>query len=140
MKLKMEEEDKTISAYLAGLMDMNGSFIIRKTEKNAIFYYSSHCSFTHINEKLIEYFRLYYATSYHIVNPSQPNWKPIHTIFIRTSDKIKFLENILPYLIIKRKQANYCLALQKNIEINRGLNVREIMPYREKLYQEFKKV
>jgi hypothetical protein len=152
----MNNKEKII--YCAGIVDGEGYVAIKKTK------YARHCpsptyheriQIRMINEEAIDLFKEVFGGNYYYEKPHCENGKPLYCY--QASDLIayKICKILLPYLIVKKDNAERIIKLREsknNIKRNqRGGNkggrsrgkgypmAKEILDYREKLYQECKR-
>ena len=152
----MNRKEKII--YCAGIVDGEGYVAIKKTK------YARHCpsptyheriQIRMIDEGVIAFFKELFGGNYYREKPHCKNGKPLYCY--QASDLIayKICKIILPYLIIKKDNAERIMKLREskyNIsKTQRGGNrggrskgkgytmSQEILDYREKLYQECKR-
>lgn len=112
-------------AYIAGFLDGEGCFTIycrrRKTKSGvSIPSFEPRIVATNTNKeamtKIAEFIGAYITPK--MKHPRKSNWNPLWELVIENKATIKrVLENCLPYLIIKRKQAEILLEL---LSIKRG--------------------
>jgi hypothetical protein len=161
-------QSQTHWAYIAGVMDSDGCFMItrhkrktlRKTEKSKqqktnvnswSWTYLASVKICQVEREAIDLIHneLGYGTmTLDGARPSRPNCKPIYQWGIRKrSELIPFLENVLPYLRIKKHKAefllNYCKKA-KYLNTSRGpgylgLDEDELI-YREDSYQKMREL
>lgn len=150
-------------AYIAGVMDSDGCFMITKhnrktTRKNHPHnvdgwspVYLASVKISQVEPEAIDlvHKELGYGTVTIIgARPSRPNSKPLIQWGIRKrKDLIPFLENILPYLRIKKNRAEFLLRYCKNaafLETSRGPGYwgldKDELVYREESYQAMRKL
>ncbi|MBA7539644.1 hypothetical protein ES705_31924 [subsurface metagenome] len=152
----MKHKEKII--YCAGIVDGEGYIAIKKTK------YARHCPSPTYHERIqirmtdegvIVFFKELFGGNYYKEKPNCKNGKPLYCY--QASDLIAYniCKIILPYLIIKKDNAKRIIKLRKSKENikreqrggNRGGRskgkgfsmAKEILDYREKLYQECKR-
>lgn len=108
---------QTEAAYMAGIMDGEGTFSITKGRQNRIYkngersqkpYYALHINAYNTNKKLLDWVVENIGGTFytHKDNPKKPNWKSRHMVFFSNRENMEALINlILPYLVIKKEQA-----------------------------------
>ncbi len=147
-------------AYIAGIMDADGCFMIfkhkRKTKNG-----TTHRSIEfpkNVGQWAISYLpgvkiAMIEPEAVHFImnemgfgnicidgaRQSRPNSKPIYNWYLRNKEKlIPFLEGILPYLRVKKPRAEHILAFCNHLKkignpCYRGISTEEL-DYREKVY------
>ncbi|MGD0331223.1 MAG: hypothetical protein ABSB40_12410 [Nitrososphaeria archaeon] len=157
-----QRQTHTDWAYIAGIMDSDGCFMItrhkRKTQRKNYPHMVEGWSWTYmpsvkvamINHEAIEFIvektqagtcNLYGA------RPSRPNSHPMYEWGIRNRKQIvPFIENIMPYLKVKKQRAQFLLDyckkaqyLETNAAKYYGLS-KEELEYRESSYQQMKEL
>ena len=146
----MRVKQTTIS-YLAGLVDGEGYVGIKKSK------HPKHCpsptyheriQIRMINEPAIKLFKDVFGGNYYKeTNKSKYGGKPLYCYQVSDLAAAKTLKILLPYLIIKERQAKLCLKLRKNKESKLakkrgGPNSRKmsskILSYRDSLWKQIK--
>jgi hypothetical protein len=155
-----DNQSQTHWAYIAGIMDADGCFMIfkhkrktknRSTERalgfpknvdNWSITYLPGVKIGMIEPEAIDLIQNHLGFGYmHIdgARKSRPNSKPIYHWYMRDKNRVaKFIENILPYLRVKKNRAlhllEYCRHIQ-NISSRgyKGLSQDEL-DYREDMY------
>lgn len=117
---------KTQLAYIAGLMDADGYFTIKRNTYSVRVIkdcvnptYSERVGIKQINNEAIEIIYNNFGGYYHIEKPSCENGKRLYALEIRNLKAHEFIKQIYPYLIIKKKQASILLELRKEIQKGR---------------------
>jgi len=157
-----DNQRQTHLAYVAGVMDSDGCFMItrhkRKTQRKDYPHIVEQWSWTYmpsvkicqIEPEAINFIKeeLGYGTiTLGGARPSRPNSMPIYQWGIRNRKQlVPFLEAILPYLKIKKHKAeyllNYCNTAQNIDERSKrrfGLDKDELI-YREDSYQKMREL
>jgi len=137
-----------IFAYLAGLLDGEGYVGIKKTQhrKDCINpQYHERIQIRMVEEKAIKLFKETFGGNYYQeTEHSKYSKKPLYCY--QASDKLaaEIIIILLPFILIKKRQAEFILRLRKNKENPKSKNWRTITPcslaYREKLYQKIKTI
>jgi hypothetical protein len=126
--------------YLAGLFDGEGSFVLHR-KKGRLYGYAPCITITNTSKELIEWVSKTLCTPYTEVTINkrkQANWKTAYRIGIRRVLDIKvFLEQIIPFLKAKRRQAELLLEFC-TYELERKWN--EAPPRIKEIYQELKRL
>jgi hypothetical protein len=132
---------ETEKAYLAGLIDGEGCITIIKSKparkaKNPS--YSLQVFINITDERVIRYCKEVTGVgsiSFLLVTKRKPTWKNIWTWCLRKQDTYDFLVQILPYLIIKKRQAE--LAVEYAEGDVSGINsvTEEVLLRRDHYYQ-----
>ena len=104
-------------AYLARLFDGEGSFVINrviyKWKKTPFFYGQAYICNT--NLELINWLKSRFNGRAHITHKKNPKHKQVYKFNFLLRGRIKLLKAVLPFLIIKKKQAELVLELWKHI-------------------------
>jgi len=103
---------KALLAYVAGIIDGEGSIGLHKNTQKKNPSYTVTVYVGNTNEWLIQFLKMQFGG--YITTSSQPNprAKPIWRWEIRARKAYKFLELILPYLQMKRPQAELAIEFQ----------------------------
>ena len=131
-------------AYLAGIIDGEGCLSVSKEKSPKGEYkilYKAHLKITNTNQKLIQWLEKIIGKCYIKTDKGDPKWKLRFSWIMTDRDKMfPLLKEILPYLILKKKQAKLILKLRKGKQ-KKGIafDVEE-RKFREKLYQSMKKL
>ena len=126
-----DNQRQTHLGYLAGILDADGCFMItkhsRKTPKirkwNTLIErtatYMSTIKISMIEEEAVAFIQneIGYG-KYHLdgVRISRPNSKPLYQWYLRGKKTIPFLKEIIPYLKVKRKRAEFLLQYMENVK------------------------
>ncbi len=130
--------DEIELSYLAGIIDGEGTILIVKqsqsTKKNPSFCLA--LSFCSTDKCLCDWVRDRFGGS--IVHSRQKNdkWKDAYRWQIRSNNALKILLDILPFLIIKKIQADYAICFQKE---RRKPGIKGITQEEIKKYEWYKK-
>lgn len=139
------EEKRTLLAYLAGIFDGEGSIHINKTssEKSLKAWqrktpnYTLNVGVTNSHRGVLEIFVKQFGGSIYD--------RTAHRIYDYRIDRqmaSRMLEQLLPFLVIKKERAKIVIDFQNRFEIfkgGRGITLsQEILDYREKIYQTIK--
>jgi len=155
-----DNQSQTHWAYIAGIMDADGCFMIfkhrRKTKnKNTVraiefpknveswaVSYLPGVKIAMIEPEAVSFIKdeMGFGTiTLDGARKSRPNSKPIYHWYMREKNKVRiFLENVIPYLKVKKNRAihllNFCKHLQTQSNPGyRGLAIQELN-YREDMY------
>jgi hypothetical protein len=110
-------------AYLAGVMDSDGFFTIKrntqsmrkhKDSKNPT--YQERVGLKQVQPEAVELIYSLFGGYRSIQKPSAKNGKPLHSIGLSCKKAVVFIEAVLPYLLLKKKQAQILIELRKSIE------------------------
>jgi len=116
-----------IIIYLAGVMDADGYFTIKRStyrvrkigdSKNPLYY--ERVGIKQTSPEAIKLIHRYWGGYFRIENPSSKNGKPLYAIDLTNKKAHEFIKAIYPYLRIKKKQAKILLRLRESL--NRGKN------------------
>jgi hypothetical protein len=155
-----DNQSQTHWAYVAGIMDADGCFMIMKHKRQT----KNRTTERALNfEKRVESWSISYlpAAKIAMIEPeavyfvkdemnfgnialdgarkSRPNSKPIYHWYMRNKNElIPFLEGIIPYLKVKKNRAEHVLKFCKHLQkfenpCYRGLS-KEELDYREDMY------
>lgn len=148
-----DNQRQTHWAYVAGIMDADGCFMItkhnRKTpedrkwntlEKRSPTYLPS-VKIAMIEREAIDFVTKELGFGQYRINGARkdrPNSKPIYDWYLRAARNVKpFLEEVIPYLKVKQERAKFLLDFCKNMRLTRdayhGIPVSELN-YREQSY------
>lgn len=125
-------------AYIAGLMDADGCFCIRK--KVNVYQPVISINQTKIDSLYLIQKHFNSKISFRKPPTTRKNRQPFYQINIQAKERKKFLEKIMPHLVIKQEQAENLLELDIMIEerrkkgiIHRKLTTKELI-IRENFY------
>lgn len=113
---------KTLIAYLAGIMDADGYFTIRKQtyqirirkdSNNPT--YSERIGIKQTCPTIVKLIHDYFGGYFRTEKPSAPNGKLLYALDIKNRKANEFLKIIYPYLVIKKKQADILFKLRASI-------------------------
>ena len=113
-------------AYIAGMMDGDGSFsLIKKKEYNKPDYapmYFPSIQLVNANEGLIDMFKGKFSGRKNVrLYPGNITKKPSYGWKIeKRKSCIPFLESVAPYLVIKKERAEFLLKFSINFQHQRG--------------------
>lgn len=155
-----DNQRQTHLAYIAGVMDSDGCFMISKYKrptknrstkraeefpkrvKQWCIGYLPHVSISMIQPEAVQFVldEMGIGSIYHNgARKSRPNSQPIYIWVVRKRELIiSFIEDIMPYLKVKRERARFLLEFCKHLATQtnpgyRGLNSTEL-DYREESY------
>jgi hypothetical protein len=107
-------------AYLAGVLDSDGSITIVRQHPNRLYpdsyTYSEHVQVGQCSREAVDLFHLYWPGEFRVRDKKPGHWRPLfvwRTSNIRAAACIKALR---PYLRIKSRQADLALALRASKE------------------------
>lgn len=127
----------TIVAYIAGVMDSDGYFTVRrntynirimKDSKNPNYY--ERVGIKQVKKEAIELIHNFFGGYLHIEKPQAPNRKPLYALQITNRKAHYFVKTIYPFLRIKRKQAEVLFELRNSI--NKGRTKKSKTTHTEK--------
>lgn len=130
----------SIAAYVAGIMDGEGCFLIEKfaTTRSPIgFQYRSSVQVTMCEENVIR--QIAEWTNRHVQTKKIRSGRTAYTLVWRNRFAVAFIDDILPFLIGKKEQAEILLHYEASIAPGRGRTYRQedmalIEAEREKLF------
>lgn len=154
-----DNQSQTHWAYIAGIMDADGCFMItrhkRKTQRKDYPHTVDQWSWTYlpavkvcmIEPEAVTFLNKemgYGTLTINGTRPSRPNSKPIYSWGIRNRTELPiFLENVIPFLRVKKDRAefllHYCKTAVSRDKRSRyfGLSKDELI-YREESYQKMR--
>ena len=109
--------DNIAWAYIAGLFDGEGSVLITRDKHN---YYTLQVQLVLTHKEAID--KLAAMTGGFVcrpTRPSDPNRLPAWRWGLKSRKAAAFLEQVLPYLIVKRRQAELGLAFQSRCAVGK---------------------
>lgn len=110
-------------AYLAGVMDSDGYFTIRKStyqirvtkdSKNPVYF--EKCGIKQVQPEAVKLIYENFGGYYHVEKPSAKKGKPLHSVSLSNLKANAFIKAIYPYLRIKKKQADILLSLRRSLK------------------------
>ena len=121
-------------AYLAGVMDSDGYFTIKKSTYNIRRFkdsknpqYSEKCGIKQVQPQAVKFIYENFGGYYRIEKPSSKNGKPLNSISLTNRKAHIFIKTIYPYLRIKKSQAQILLKLRQSL--NKGKTEKTRLPY-----------
>ncbi|MFA5377841.1 MAG: LAGLIDADG family homing endonuclease [Dehalococcoidia bacterium] len=108
---------EALRGYTAGIIDGEGSIMINRsygpTYKRG-FSYRLEVTVTNTNEWLVNWLKMNYGGSIHLRKSRKPQEKDCYAWSLWSRAARRFLEFILPYLILKKAQAEIAIQFQGN--------------------------
>jgi hypothetical protein len=111
----------TTLAYLAGAMDSDGYFTIKRSTYGVRYLkdsksptYSEKCGIKQVTPDIIDLIHYYFGGSRRIDKPNCKAGKLLYVSELTHSGAVRFIEAILPYLRIKKRQALIVLKLTES--------------------------
>jgi hypothetical protein len=114
-----------VAAYIAGIMDGEGCFLIEKfaTDRSPIgFQFRSSAQLTRCEYDVIKF--IADATGRHIQTKRLKSTRTAYVLVWRNRFAVEFINEIMPYLIGKKSQAAILLDYEANIAPGRGRTYR----------------
>lgn len=111
---------KTDLAYTAGIIDGEGCIhISRQWDKRykGCYKYSLSVSVASTDEWLCKWLHFAWGGSVHYATKNNPKWRPSWVWQLSSKQACKFLKTILPYLRIKRPQAEIAIEFQSRQQV-----------------------
>jgi len=143
--MKKELEFKV--AYMAGVMDSDGWFTIHKNSKQGdVPIYSPGIGINQAEPEAIMLAREIFGGNVSIIDYSKQknrfSRKPMYHWKCLAGMQDVVLEALIPHLRIKRKRAEVLLRLRNDINFHKSNEALQmhVVDFRERLYQEFKKL
>lgn len=126
-------------AYIAGIMDGDGCFrvcsIFSKVKKR--FYYYPLITLHQVDMGAVQLISGIYNRNINIFDRKIKERKNAYIVQFSGNELINFIKDILPDLIIKKRQAELCLELQEDIKRTGGKKLSEKeLEYRDNIYQQ----
>ena len=118
-RTSIDHVDHGIYAYLAGVLDSDGSFIMVHRIRYGKEFYDTYIQVTNSNENLMKWLVKTFGGSYRDKTKYKQSSIPrIKNIFEwkqqRTRDLVPILEKAVPYLIIKKEKGEKMLKYRKS--------------------------
>lgn len=110
-----------VAAYIAGIFDGEGCFYIEryKTPQNPMgFYYRVMATLTMCDKTTIDF--ICAATGKAFQVKRLPSGRTAYKVDWRNSIATEFIRQILPYLIGKKEQAEWCIKFNETVAPGRG--------------------
>lgn len=110
-------------SYIAGLFDGEGTFTISKGRRKGYPDYSfEEIYITNSNKEVMDWLVGNFGGSVRITRygDKKKNWKDVYKWFLPAKERKNFIENIVQFLIIKKKQAHLLLEFLSLIEAQNG--------------------
>ena len=138
-------------AYLAGCIDCDGYITIKRDTyklrkkgdaSTPIFY--ERIGFKQTHPEVVDLFYKCFGGYRNIQKPSAKRGKPLHSWEARNLQANLCIKLLLPYLRVKRQQAEICMELRKSLEKTKhirlpGTNIpKEELQLRESLFNQIK--
>lgn len=123
----MDTRDK-INIYTAGIFDGEGCISIAKGRKGKKysnpneFYHKLYVCITNTNERLILFIYKNYGGHLYTNIRRSPKHKLCYKWGLTQQQAEDFLKEILPYLIVKKEQAELALLLRQTVDVNNRRN------------------
>lgn len=126
--------------YIAGYIDGEGWFRIQKQNKNKNPNYHLIIGCSGTENTVLELIKKQYGGSVH-KREKRYGWKPEYTYLTSCRQAEKLLNDIYPFLVLKKDRAEVCFELYKRIPLGKKtvLNYEELS-IREFLYLKIKKL
>lgn len=133
-------------AYIAGFVDGDGCIAYNKTKhKNKSRFpnptYSIQCIVTNKHRSILEWFKELFSGTIRDIDRIHCGKREIFSIWLTSGDTCRrLLGTILPYLKVKRKQAELVLAFKPKRKVGRKRLTKDELENRERLYQQIRKL
>lgn len=99
-------------AYMAGIVDGEGCIAIERYVSKGHGYYRAKLRVANTNKELLEFLKLYFGGTISNFGKRSPNQKPAYMWAIPGETAIKCIKALLPYLFLKRPQAQLAIKFQ----------------------------
>ncbi len=106
----MDDKEDLIMAYMAGILDGDGSFSLLKEKRASGFKYSPCIQLSNVFEGMTDFLHQNFGGSKKIKSPQGHAKKTQYVWNVRGFESCKtVIERIIPYIVLKKKQANLLL-------------------------------
>ena len=105
--------------YLAGLFDGEGHVTVTRNRANAREYLTVGCGISNQNRSVLETIREQYGGGIYCGNHATETRKATYAWLARSVEMTQFLQAVLPYLQIKRRQAELGIEFQIGMSFTR---------------------
>lgn len=124
-----------IAAYIAGIVDGEGSLTIHaQKEPSGIYHFHAKLSISNTNEKLMIWLKNNLLIGYSYKTKRKQPHNDVYTYTISANGLRWLLPQIRPYLVLKKEQADLILEyLQNHSWSNRNFNAVEVQSLRKKI-------
>ena len=141
--VEKSKRDQALLGYAAGVLDCDGSiWVCRSMRKSGAFSYRLRLNVTNTRKPLLEWFAEQFDCGGITTSRREKYaaWKTCYAWTIAGNDTAVVLRLLLPYLVIKRKQA--LLALEfGSTHVTPGVKLTDnFVQHRERIYQEMRKI
>ena len=102
-----------IMAYAAGVVDGEGNIGIGKREDTKGGTFRLYVAVTNTNEWICQWLRMQFGGRVRTMKSAKSNWKIPYRWVIESRAAMLFLEQLLPYLNLKRPQAELAIKFQR---------------------------
>jgi hypothetical protein len=122
--------EEVMKAYLAGCLDCDGYFTIKRSTyamrvtgdaHNPV--YSEKIGLKQVKPEVVELLFKYFAGYKRIEKPSARNGKPLFAWSVTDKQAVACISALLPYLRVKREQAELLLQLRESKEITKHIRI-----------------
>ena len=134
---------ETQKAYLAGIIDGEGCITLRRAHKkrSGTTQYSLQLVISTTSIKLRAWLETIFRLKPHIWNPQlkdiHPNWRLQYAFHLNGAPASSLLSIVLPYLVIKREQAQLGVDMCETKGFHQGIPLsQETIEIMEEMYQE----
>lgn len=144
MKEPIKQLTETEKAYIAGFLDADGCVGISRNKSRSKAYewdYALRVMIINSDFEFIKWLKekTGIGTAYESKKAFKPNWSPVHR-WQATADKGRqILEQLLPYLIVKKYRSEMCLKLPKTKNCKCGRTLEQYQE-QETLFYQLKKL
>jgi len=131
---------QTQLAYLAGIVDGEGSLCIYRGGKRPRIDYASRLLVVSTDRVLIDWLLEHFGGLSYTRKPAKEGWKTKYEWIAERSQCIEIAEAILPYLVIKSENARLLIRFQQSFNITpRPFRIpEEVRVFREACYLQMK--
>jgi hypothetical protein len=113
--------DPTLAAYLAGVIDSDGSIGIIFSDSAA---FAEHIQVGQVETEAIDLLRRYFGGSLWVRRPIRAEHRPLSCWQVSNRKAVACLLTVHPFLRIKRAQAENCFELRRLIAESRAYRMR----------------
>ena len=127
--------DELMKAYLAGCVDCDGYFTIKRSTyhmrvrndaSNPVF--SEKVGLKQVIPVVVDLLQEYFGGYRRIEKPSAKNGKPLHAWSVTDKQAVACVQCLLPYLKVKLAQANVLIELRRSKDRTKGHSHNPIPP------------
>lgn len=108
-------------SYVAGLFDGEGTFTMSSLKRKGLpDYVFGEIYITNTNQEIMSWLKDNFGGSIRVSRYGEKGWKDCYKWFLSQKGRRQFIEQIIPFLIIKKKQASLLLELFTLMELQKA--------------------